>query len=335
MIDALGLFEVALLAGTAVLSWMATGIALHYLRRNAILDHPNERSSHKIPTPRGGGWGIMLTLLPAMALIGWIVGHFDHVLPATAGAIGLMAISWMDDRRSRSAKLRFGMQIAAVAIGLMALPAGSLVFQGWLPFWLDRIVAAVCWLWFINLFNFMDGIDGLAGSEATSIGIGLAVVAVVAGLGFVPLWLALAASGAALGFLVWNWHPARVFMGDVGSVPLGFLLGWLLLGTAAAGQWPAALLIPLYFLADATLTLLRRLIAGKRIWQPHREHIYQRAVQAGRSHAAVVRWVLLGNAALIALAAASIQIGWLAVLPGAAIVAALLALLPRPVRRGN
>jgi UDP-N-acetylmuramyl pentapeptide phosphotransferase/UDP-N-acetylglucosamine-1-phosphate transferase len=333
MIDALGLFEVALLAGTAGLSWMATGIVLHYLRRNAILDHPNERSSHKIPTPRGGGWGIMLTLLPAMALIGWIVGHFDHVLPAIAGSVGLMAISWMDDRRSRSARLRFGMQIAAVAIGLTALPTGAMVFQGWLPFWPDRIVAAVCWLWFINLFNFMDGIDGLAGSEAASIGAGLAVVAVVAGLGFVPLWLALAAAGAALGFLVWNWHPARVFMGDVGSVPLGFILGWLLLGAAASGQWVAAILVPLYFLADATLTLLRRLFAGKRIWEAHREHIYQRAVQAGHSHSDVVHKVIAANAALAALAAASVGIGWLALPPGIVVVLGLLVWLPRPVRR--
>ena len=333
MIDALGLFEVALLAGTAGLSWMATGIVLHYLRRNAILDHPNERSSHKIPTPRGGGWGIMLTLLPAIALIGWIVGNFDRVLPAFAGAVGLMAISWMDDRRSRSARLRFGMQIAAVAIGLTALPAGSLVFQGWLPFWLDRAVAAVCWLWFINLFNFMDGIDGLAGSEAASIGAGLAVVAVAAGLGFVPLWLALAATGAALGFLVWNWHPARVFMGDVGSVPLGFILGWLLLGAAASGQWAAAVLVPLYFLADATLTLLRRLFAGKRIWEAHREHIYQRAVQAGHSHSDVVLKVIAANAVLVALAAASVSIGWLALPPGIIVVLGLLLWLPRPVRR--
>jgi UDP-N-acetylmuramyl pentapeptide phosphotransferase/UDP-N-acetylglucosamine-1-phosphate transferase len=239
----------------------------------------------------------------------------------------------MDDRRSRSARLRFGMQIAAVAIGLTALPAGSMVFQGWLPFWPDRIVAAICWLWFINLFNFMDGIDGLAGSEAVSIGAGLAVVAVVAGLGFVPLWLALALAGAALGFLVWNWHPARVFMGDVGSVPLGFILGWLLLGAAASGQWVAAILVPLYFLADATLTLLRRLFAGKRIWEAHREHIYQRAVQAGHSHSDVVLKVIAANAALAALAAASVGIGWLALPPGIVVVLGLLVWLPRPVRR--
>jgi UDP-N-acetylmuramyl pentapeptide phosphotransferase/UDP-N-acetylglucosamine-1-phosphate transferase len=244
-----------------------------------------------------------------------------------------MAISWMDDRRSRSARLRFGTQIVAVAIGLTALPAGSLIFQGWLPFWPDRIVAAVGWLWFINLFNFMDGIDGLAGSEAASIGFGLAIVAVVAGLGFVPLWLALAAAGAAFGFLVWNWHPARVFMGDVGSVPLGFILGWLLLATAASGQWVAALLVPSYFLADATFTLLRRLFAGKRIWEAHREHIYQRAVQAGHSHSDVVLKVIAANAVLVALAAASVSIGWLALPPGIIVVLGLLVWLPRPVRR--
>ncbi|QQP90247.1 glycosyltransferase family 4 protein [Skermanella sp. TT6] len=333
MTDALGLFETALLAGTAALSYMATGMALHYLRRNAILDLPNERSSHTVPTPRGGGWGIVATLLPAFALIGWIIGSFDRIGPVLAGAAGLVAVSWMDDRRSRPALFRLAAQIAAVALGLTALPGHDLVFQGWLPLWADRLAAGFCWLWFVNLFNFMDGIDGLAGSEAASIGAGLALVSVMAGLGLVPLWLALATVGAALGFLGWNWHPARVFMGDVGSVPLGYLLGWLLLGAAGAGAWAAALLVPLYFLADATFTLLRRLAAGKRIWQPHREHIYQRAVQAGRSHSDVVLWVLAGNACLVALAAASVTVGWMALVPGALVVLALLAFLPRPAGR--
>ncbi|UEM21777.1 glycosyltransferase family 4 protein [Skermanella mucosa] len=333
MTDAIGLFETALLAGTAALSYMATGMVLGYLRRNAILDLPNERSSHTVPTPRGGGWGIMATLLPAFALIGWIVGSFDRIGPVLAGAAGLIAVSWMDDRRSRPALFRLAAQVAAVALGLTALPGHDLVFQGWLPLWADRLAAGFCWLWFVNLFNFMDGIDGLAGSEAASIGAGLALVSVTAGLGVVPLWLALATAGAALGFLGWNWHPARVFMGDVGSVPLGYLLGWLLLGAAGAGAWAAALLVPLYFLADATFTLLRRLAAGKRIWQPHREHIYQRAVQAGRSHSGVVLWVLAANAGLVALAAASVTVGWMALVPGALVVLALMAFLPRPAGR--
>jgi UDP-N-acetylmuramyl pentapeptide phosphotransferase/UDP-N-acetylglucosamine-1-phosphate transferase len=109
-------------------------------------------------------------------------------------------------------------------------------------------------------------------------------------------------AAAALGFLPWNWHPARLFLGDVGSVALGFLLGWLLLRLAAEGQWAAAVILPLYYLSDATLTLTRRTLRGEKPWQAHREHFYQRAVAAGLSHAAVVRAVGVANAGLIALA---------------------------------
>ncbi len=129
---------------------------------------------------------------------------------------------------------------------------------------LDVAAAALLWLWFVNLFNFMDGIDGLAGSEAAAIGTGLVVFAGV-GSGLDPGLAALSgtAAAAALGFLVWNWAPARIFLGDVGSVPCGYLLGFLLLDVAARGHWKIALILPLYFLADATLTLLRRLARGE------------------------------------------------------------------------
>ncbi|MGY0710822.1 MraY family glycosyltransferase [Azospirillum argentinense] len=325
------------LGGSFALSWLLTGRVLAYLRRKAILDHPNDRSSHSIPTPRGGGWGVMLTLLPAWAVIAATADDPLRALPILVGAVALMAVSWMDDRRGLGPAPRFLAQIAAVVAGLSALPAGALpgdglVFQGLLPFWADRLVAAVGWLWFVNLFNFMDGIDGLAGGEAASIGAGLALVAALAGLDPALALYGLAAAGAALGFLMWNWHPAKLFMGDVGSVPLGFTLGWLLLALAASGLWVAALLIPAYFLADATFTLLRRLVEGKKVWQAHREHFYQKATQRGRSHAQVVRLVLMLNAALLLLAAASLALGWVVLPAGAAAVVLLLALLARPVR---
>jgi UDP-N-acetylmuramyl pentapeptide phosphotransferase/UDP-N-acetylglucosamine-1-phosphate transferase len=156
-------------------------------------------------------------------------------------------------------------------------------------------------LWFVNAFNFMDGIDGIAGAEAMAIGCGIALLALfhldVVGLGSGMLGAAVA--GAALGFLAWNWQPAKLFMGDVGSVPLGYLLGWLLLNLAAAGYWVSALILPLYFLADASWTLLRRLVHGEKVWQAHREHFYQHAVQAGRSHQAVVLRVLVADLVLI------------------------------------
>ncbi|MBK3732958.1 glycosyl transferase [Azospirillum brasilense] len=330
------------LCGSFALSWLLTGRVLAYLRRKAILDHPNDRSSHSIPTPRGGGWGVMLTLLPAWTLIAMTADHPLRALPILAGTVALMAVSWMDDRRGLGPAPRFLAQIAAVVAGLAALPGGTLpggplpgdglVFQGLLPFWADRLVAAVGWLWFVNLFNFMDGIDGLAGGEAASIGAGLALVATLAALDPALALYGLAAAGAALGFLVWNWHPAKLFMGDVGSVPLGFTLGWLLLALAASGLWVAALLIPAYFLADATVTLLRRLAEGKKVWQAHREHFYQKATQRGRSHAQVVRLVLTLNVALLLLAVASLALGWVVLPAGAAAVVLLLALLARPVR---
>ncbi|MGR0188217.1 MraY family glycosyltransferase [Azospirillum aestuarii] len=320
------------LAGSFALSWLFTGRVLAYLRRKAILDHPNDRSSHSIPTPRGGGWGVMLTLLPVWTLIAMTADDPLRALPILAGTLALMAVSWMDDRRGLGPAPRFLAQIAAVVAGLSALPGDGLVFQGLLPFWADRLVAAVGWLWFVNLFNFMDGIDGLAGSEAASIGAGLALVAALGALDPALALYGLAAAGAALGFLVWNWHPAKLFMGDVGSVPLGFTLGWLLLVLAASGLWVAALLIPAYFLADATVTLLRRLAEGKKVWQAHREHFYQKATQRGRNHAQVVRLVLALNATLLLLAVASLALGWTVLPAGAAAVVLLLALLARPAR---
>ena len=320
------------LALTTIASWLLVGRVLAYLRHRAILDHPNDRSSHTIPTPRGGGWGVMLTVLPAWALVGVWTGNPVQVVPVLAAAAALMAISWIDDRRGLGAGPRFLTQVAAVAVGLAALPADQPVLQGWLPLWLDRALAGFAWLWFVNLFNFMDGIDGLAGSEAATVGGGLALVAALAGLDPALGLYGLAVAGAALGFLGWNWHPAKVFMGDVGSVPLGYLLGWLLLSVAAQGFWAAALLVPLYFLADATITLLRRASEGKKVWQAHREHFYQKATQRGRTHAQVVLAVLAANAALVALAAASLEVGWATVPAGAAVVLLLLANLARAKR---
>ena len=215
------------------------------------------------------------------------------------------------------------------------------VFQGLLPLWLDRLLAALAWLWFVNLFNFMDGIDGIAGVESASLGVGLALVFLLSGL-ILPAGLALLATAAALGFLLVNWHPARIFLGDVGSVPLGFLLGWLLLLAAAEGAWAAALILPGVYWADATVTLLRRACRGERVWRAHREHFYQRAVQRGLRHDQVARRIALANAGLVLLALVSVlpsalpAAASLPALPWLALAAALLlvALLLRRLARG-
>ena len=313
----------------------ATFLVLQALRRNAILDRPNERSSHVIPTPRGGGLALMATLLPGWVVIA-LAGDADRMTIVAAAAAGILAaVSWLDDRGGLSPVVRLLVQGLCVAGGLAALPGAGTVFQGWLPRGLDLLATGFVWLWFINLFNFMDGIDGIAGTESACLGGGVALLAVLhlpaVGLGTGLLGITVAA--ASLGFLGWNWQPAKLFMGDVGSVPLGYLLGWLLLVLAADGFWAPALILPLYFLADASWTLLRRLLRGATIWQAHREHFYQRAVQAGRSHAAVVRRVLLADLVLIACATwAGSGAVWPALALSAATVAVLLGDLSRPVK---
>jgi len=282
-------------------AWMVTGRVLRHLRRRAILDMPNERSSHTVPTPRGGGWGILAGVVPAWLVLGLAGGHAT-ALAALPGCVLVAAVSWRDDRGGLGPAVRLAAQFAAAGLGVWMLPPDALALQGLVPAWADRVLTAVAWVWFMNLYNFMDGIDGIAGSEAASVGVGIALVVWAAGLPDGDAWLALSLAAAAAGFLAWNWHPARVFMGDVGSVPLGYLLGWLLLGLAVRGQWAAALLLPLFFVADATLTLARRAVAGKPVWQAHREHAYQRAVQRGLRHDAVVARVLGLNGVLLILA---------------------------------
>lgn len=311
------------------LSALGTRRVLAWLVARSILDRPNERSSHTLPTPRGGG----LAVTPA-ALAGWAGAAAatggSAALPwvLAGGALVLLVTSWFDDRHTLPAGPRFLVQVVAVGAVLLVLPGDRLVFQGWLPLPLDRAVTALGWLWFVNLYNFMDGIDGITGVETASLGVGVALTATVAGTasGLAPFGLAVAAAG--LGFLAWNWHPARIFLGDSGSVPLGFLIGGLLVQLALAGQLAAALILPGYYLADATITLGRRAARGEKVWQAHRQHYYQRAVQGGKRHDQVALAILAGNLVLVAAAlAAAGGYPLLATAVATVTVAGLLALL--------
>ena len=258
-----------------LLSLGLTWLLQRWLLSRQILDRPNERSSHKAPTPRGGGIAVLAVLLPAWALIE------PGLWPQLLGALALAAIGWWDDLRGISPWPRLAVQIAAVALGLwfMRPLADGQFTGGLLPQPFDALLAGLAWLWFVNLFNFMDGIDGIAGSEAASIGFGLAVLALWFG-GFGDLdQLSLALVGAVLGFLYWNWHPARIFLGDVGSQSLGYLIGFLLLRAAGDGAWAAAIILPLYFWVDATWTLLRRARAGENILAAHAQHFYQQSLR--------------------------------------------------------
>ena len=312
----------SLLAITAaVLGWSLVGIFTLVMSRWRRLDAPNERSMHSRPVPAGAGIGIVAT---ALLLWPWWHTRTDAFqLALLAGCVALGLVSLADDHWRLSPALRFGAQAAVVAVCLLALPTEARLVPI-LPLALERGVVALAWLWFINLFNFMDGIDGLAGSETIAVAIGYLAVGAFAGLDD-PYWgLALVIAASAGGYLFWNWHPAMVFMGDAGSIPLGFLLGWLMLDLALAGAWPAGLILPLYFLADATLTLLVRARRGETLWQAHRQHFYQRAVLGGTRPSGVVWRVGAANATLVALALVSVRHPLPALVAAAGLVWALL-----------
>ena len=326
---------IAAAAGAFVLSWLGTAGAFKMLRRRAVLDHPNVRSSHASPTPRGAG----LAVLGAIAVV-WVaiaaVGTAPTALPVILlAACALAVVSWRDDLRGLSVAARLPAHTLAVIAGLSVLPAEALVFQGVLPPLADRAATGLLWLWFVNLYNFMDGIDGIVGVETAAIALGVCVIAAGAPQAVGMASLSAALGAAALGFLWWNWHPARIFLGDVGSIPLGYLAAWLLIELAAAGHWPAALVLPLYFLADATLTLARRLARGERVWHAHASHFYQRAARRLGNHARVVRAVALANAGLVAVALTIAPGGPLAPAPGLFLAAALCAVLLWYLGRGS
>ena len=291
--------------GTALVSFAATALTLHFLESRGIVDTPNERSSHAAPTPRGGGLAVIVVILVAWGLA--LDSAFTNYLWLFAATLSIALVSWIDDLGGLSALVRLLSQFAAVGIVFWLMPTSNLYFHGLLPFWLDNVIAFILWVWFINLFNFMDGIDGITAVESIGIGLGVFFLMIIGSAQMVHGLLGLSISAAALGFLWWNWQPAKIFLGDVGSVPLGFLLGWLLLEIMASPVWPAALILPLYYLADATITLIRRALRGEKIWSAHREHYYQQAVQRGLNHAKVASIIGLANILLIGLTILSIN----------------------------
>lgn len=271
------------MAGTATVVLLAI-----LLRRADALpvDHPNERSLHHQPTPRVGG----LALFPGVVLGCLAAGLPDAdslLLLGLAGCLFLLSI--FDDWRGLPVTLRFGAHLLAAALLALALMGGFPLVLG----------GALAVAWMTNLFNFMDGANGLAGGMAA---IGFAAFGLASG----EPALAFALVGAALGFLMFNFDPARVFLGDSGSIPLGFLAGGIGLLGVVKGQWPwwFPLLAFSPFVVDATVTLLRRMVRGEKFWMAHRDHYYQRLVRMGWSHRklALVEYALMAACSGSALA---------------------------------
>lgn len=253
-----------------------------------LLDHPNARSLHQRPIPRTGGWAVLGGMVVGSVGLALFLPDLPPLLKILPfGLSPLVIVSWLDDRHSVAAQWRLVVHGgAAVSLLLAGVTLPSLTGRGLselLPAWATMSLTGLFVVWMINLYNFMDGMDGFAGGMAV---IGFATLAWLgrADVGFAAVSLIIAAASA--GFLRYNFPPARLFLGDTGSTALGFLAAAHSLWGSQAGLFPfwAALWVFSPFIVDATVTLLRRLARGERVWEAHRSHYYQRLVLSGWGH---------------------------------------------------
>ena len=317
-----------LFTGAAAIALIVTYYMIGQFEKWQIVASSNARSMHTKPVPIGGGWAIVPLVLVAWVAFFWPIE--DQLTWAVLiGTLVLASLSWVDDRRPLPPFSRLLVQAVAITLVLGLLPAEQTVFSKNWPLWADRLLAGLCWLWFVNLFNFMDGIDGLAGTEIIFICAGFIFIGLTTGLDLPTLHVVTVLAGATAGFLWWNWHPARIFLGDVGSISIGFLLGWLLIKLAINGSLVAAFLLPAYFIADATVTILKRLVRGEAFWQPHKTHYYQRAAMGLGNHSQALWNIVLANFGLLAFAITSIYQPLISALCGIVVLLLVLFVLER------
>lgn len=282
---------------TSLLTWGLIRIAL----RHNLLDIPNQRSSHSLPTPRGGGLAILLGFYLGGGYLG-LTGRIaiPHLLGLSGCGLGIAMIGFWDDLFPLSAARRFVVHLGCVLVALTFLPTGC---ESFLPggAWIHPVFTWLLLLfgvvWLVNLYNFMDGIDGLAGAEAcfVALGAGIILFSIGEGGGYFSLLLLLSAS--VLGFLLWNWSPAKIFMGDACSGFLGFVFGMLALLTSCSttmSLWTWFILLGV-FVVDSMVTLLVRICRGEKFYQAHRSHAYQILARRLHSHKKVTLAVLAVN----------------------------------------
>lgn len=291
---------ILLLIFSIIIGALLTGLIRRYAIRKSLMDIPNERSSHETPVPRGGGWAIVLICLFSIFIMGFASLIERSQFVALVGGGSLVAvIGWLDDHRDVSALLRVVVHfIAAIwtVFWLGGLDPVDLGFSTIDLGWLGSMLAILGMVWLINLYNFMDGTDGIAAVQAITAGsfvIFLFLTGGSTGLAVITLTMV----GGTVGFLFWNWSPAKIFMGDAGSSFLGYFFGVLAILGEKSGSVPLLIwliLLSLFFW-DATLTLIRRFRDGERWYAAHRSHAYQRFVQMGHSHEKLAIQFLLVN----------------------------------------
>lgn len=309
---------VLLIVSLAVLAWFLTALLRRYALARSLLDVPNARSSHSLPTPRGGGVAIVVAFLAGLCLAFFAgLGIAAELFYALLGAgLGIALLGFLDDHGHIAARWRL--------LGHFLAAAWALYWLGGLPpleifgellqlSWIGYVLAAFYLVWLLNLYNFMDGIDGIASVEAICVCLGAGILYLLLAAPAAAELLVLMLAASVLGFLIWNFPPARIFMGDAGSGFLGIVLGILSLHAGWGDPvllWAWLILLGV-FIVDATLTLVRRLLRGERVYEAHRSHAYQYASRRLGRHLPVTVSVAILNLVWLLPLAISVALGWL------------------------
>ncbi|MBY0406323.1 MAG: hypothetical protein K2Q01_01415 [Rickettsiales bacterium] len=282
-----------------LMSLLGTRITILALRRQQVPLTPLEVKNKKTkPAPSGGGVAVVMALIICLMVadIGYSI-IFALFL--------LAALSLLGDLIGVPVWLRLLVQglCVLVALGDMQTP----LFGGAIAPWMDKSITVLLWLWVVNMFHFMDGIDGMTPTQMVTMAMGLCVLTVIDETFPTSLsTYALVTFSVGCGFMWWNWHPAKIRLGEVGTVPIGFLMGYLLLLGVQAGYGYAVFILPAYYVSDATITLIYRAYKGRPVWVRHSEYYYRQAVSKGRRHDTVVRYVFGVNLLLGLLATFSV-----------------------------
>jgi UDP-N-acetylmuramyl pentapeptide phosphotransferase/UDP-N-acetylglucosamine-1-phosphate transferase len=314
---------------TAALVFVLRPFLTHY-----ALATPDARSFHRVPTPQWGGIAVVAATVTVTLATAWVIGMLDGgLLTVCLAIIALAMVGGVDDVYLMPVLPRLLLQALCVGACLAAIPT-DLRAAPFLPYWAERILLLFGAVWFVNLVNFMDGIDWMTVTEVVPLTAAIALLGLYGTIGVVPALIATALHGAIIGFAPFNKPVARLFLGDVGSLPIGLLLAWLLIEVAGSGHLAAALILPLYYTADATITLGRRVVGREAFWKAHRTHYYQRATDNGFTVPEIVARVFVVNLALAALALITVSIpstaaALMALASAIAIVVWLLAIFAR------
>ena len=306
---------------SALITWMSMPLLQRY-----ALARPNARSSHRVPTPQGAGIAVIAATLLVASVWGW--SGIALPLALLAATTLIAAVGFADDILSLPVLLRLVLQVAAVGAVVFTAPDTLRIVPA-LPLAFERSLILLAAVWFVNLVNFMDGLDLMTVSEVVPITAALLLLGWLGDLPWSPALVAASLCGAMIGFAPFNRPIARVFLGDVGSLPIGLVLGWCLLQLAWHDHIAAALLLPAYYLADSTTTLLRRIARHEPFWAAHRTHFYQRATDNGFTVPRIIGEVfklnlLLALLAIITIRANSIIVTAMALLAGAIAVGFIL-----------